>query len=772
MVQDTDTPQNKVTANIWIKATDEWNITNIPSGTTYKIEEVSTKGYEFVEAREIGNTSNKVQAPADPEITGGVPVNTVTEVEFTNKISPTALEVQKVWTDDGQEGIDHIGQTIEYKIYRTPYRMVNDPDNEGEQLRINYPVQEIVKTLEEEGAGKVYIPTMEGFTGVLSYNAGNSDTSWKERVTLLPKAGEYTPADETDAVQVLYEYYVTEETEIPGYKTSIDGREITEGTNKGTYSYIITNEPMGPTDQETQIDVKKEWKTADGEITDIHRNESISLKVTQKKYEAKVVVGTGDQAEPKMLYPITINLSDKNGNNNNPRVNHTYVVYVPQGAWFTMEPHWVENGSNPQEHTVYVYGNGVTATPRSQTPSTTTYSDKPGRTYYYPGATFTIPEVDSAKEITLELHAGNDKWMDLYDMYHLSDKPSYTDRHQWTCEMTSSYEIIWDLDEMLENVLKGADGPAHIDPVLIETNNPTYSMTLTQNESGLPTIISKGENAPGRTEGSENHLWEGSITHLSLYEYKDSGDDAGSSFIYTYELAEAAIDSDTVNTTDPPENWSGQTTSYFVKWDQDTQTGQWTLTNQLKNEIKLTIHKVDKADLNKNNFVPLSGAKFKLMKYKIEGEGNDRHWVEDADWGPEDQSEIAENPSGSGIFNFGDLKFGYYEIVETQFPAGYIQPDENPMFQLRENPTSHTREAILVHASGESIGQPIDGNATDLLKIGNESAGATITYGNTPGAELPSSGGPGTTWIYLIGSILLICCGTLLVARRRMWYKS
>ena len=42
-----------------------------------------------------------------------------------------------------------------------------------------------------------------------------------------------------------------------------------------------------------------------------------------------------------------------------------------------------------------------------------------------------------------------------------------------------------------------------------------------------------------------------------------------------------------------------------------------------------------------------------------------------------------------------------------------------------------------------------------------------LTVYNTPGAALPNAGGPGTTWIYLIGSLLLLGSGIALVARRR-----
>ena len=45
---------------------------------------------------------------------------------------------------------------------------------------------------------------------------------------------------------------------------------------------------------------------------------------------------------------------------------------------------------------------------------------------------------------------------------------------------------------------------------------------------------------------------------------------------------------------------------------------------------------------------------------------------------------------------------------------------------------------------------------------------AKVTVENEPGAALPSTGGPGTTWIYLLGTVLLLGCGITLIARRRI----
>lgn len=754
---DEDTPANYVTADIKIKATDEWIISNIPSGTTYKIEEDSKEGYEFANAEEIGNSGNVVMSPSDPEITGSVPVNKVTEVDFTNKIIPTALEVHKVWTDGNV--VDHGGQTIEYKIYRIPVR------------GIKYPVEEVVKTGEEEGTGKVYISTMNGYTGVL-----NSTKSWRERVTGLPRVGQYTPADSEEEITVLYEYYVTEETPITGYTSAIDGGEITEeGEHQGEFSYTITNKPMSSADQQTRIDVQKEWKNFDGSDVDLntHKNDSIVFEVTQKKYEAKVTYKEEGNDVTKKLYPITINLVDKNGDNS-VRTYHTTVVYVPEGASFTMDPIY-DYQENRDEHMVTVTG----MEPASANYDTHDYNSGPisgTNTYYYPDAEFKIDRVDSAKEVTLWLHAGRDVWDNLYvdtdPNTNLVNNRSTAqdDRHKWTCKMSSDKHIIWDMDTMIDKVLTGTADTTAQDPISpnpVETNTPQYTMTLTENETGLPTIITRGENAPGFGDGDDNEIWKGSVTNLPLYEYQGTDN---KSYIYTYEVTEAAIGSNEVNTTNPPTGWNGQTSSYFVKWNQDTQTGLWTIINQLKDELSITLHKVDKSNINADSFIPLKGAAFKLVRYTLEGNEDDKHWTKDTTWGTEGQSDTF-NETADGVFNLGNLKLGYYEIVESQLPTGYVQLTENSKFQVRINPETNKREAVLVYnaddESGHKIGQPIEGNATDFVKIGIEDESATIIYGNTPGAALPNTGGPGTRLFTILGSILILGAGVLLWRRRR-----
>jgi len=43
-----------------------------------------------------------------------------------------------------------------------------------------------------------------------------------------------------------------------------------------------------------------------------------------------------------------------------------------------------------------------------------------------------------------------------------------------------------------------------------------------------------------------------------------------------------------------------------------------------------------------------------------------------------------------------------------------------------------------------------------------------LTVENNAGAELPSTGGIGTTIFYVLGGLLVVCAGVLLITKRQM----
>lgn len=97
-----------------------------------------------------------------------------------------------------------------------------------------------------------------------------------------------------------------------------------------------------------------------------------------------------------------------------------------------------------------------------------------------------------------------------------------------------------------------------------------------------------------------------------------------------------------------------------------------------------------------------------------------------------------------GKITFAGLAAGTYVLTETETVTG---------FNLLTGPITVTvAEDGSVTFSGD----------------GQTANGTTVTVVNQQGAELPSTGGIGTTIFYIIGAILVIGAGVVLVTRRRM----
>ena len=113
-----------------------------------------------------------------------------------------------------------------------------------------------------------------------------------------------------------------------------------------------------------------------------------------------------------------------------------------------------------------------------------------------------------------------------------------------------------------------------------------------------------------------------------------------------------------------------------------------------------------------------------------------------------------------------DIRPGLYKLQENKAPDGYITTQDT-YFKVVD------RKIFLCDENGNTT----TGSGDDAVPYVNEMAKIEttdniaklkLTVYNTPGAALPNSGGPGTTWIYLIGSLLLLGCGIALVSRRRI----
>jgi len=611
-------------------------------------------------------------------------------VLFYNNLA-TALNVQKVWYDSNGNVVTDTSDSakykpISYKIYRIPYQLIDnpeydpnyvpaDPDNPDHpekmspNKRVDYPVQEVKHGDEHSSTSSIgYVSTMEDFTGTLSYNSNDAEKSWKETVSNLPTVGWYLHEGQTDRKRVLYEYYISEISNVDGYKHSIEGGLITNDGNEeesneeteedlnndtqggsdndsqedheGEYQYIIKNEPVSPVDKFTELNIEKEWLDAEGKLeseVDLHKDDFIQFDVTQKQYKAMAAIGEGDNKVNKKLYPITINLWDEGGtpaSQGGKREVDTVVVYVPEGADFVIEP--LYNTSNESTHVVAVGGSDIAVDPDSNTRTVHYDYDSPypgapappSNTYYYSGARFKLDNIDSAKEVTLWLHAGHDEWVYLYDDYDPDGSPyeriNYLKKdekpedhpvphyHAWTCQLYCSDKVIWDLDEVYYHIVEKNDAYILEDENAPVSTKHKYDMRLFKEEDSedYTTHIDPLYNAPGNGHGDLEQLWKGSITDLPLYEFANTVD--GGTYIYTYEIVEKTIGSEEVTvspvygTEDPPLLYNGQTSQYLVKWEEQTD-GTLKFTNKKKETTEVSAFK-KWVDPDLNEMTPPEGA--------------------------------------------------------------------------------------------------------------------------------------------------------------------
>lgn len=104
--------------------------------------------------------------------------------------------------------------------------------------------------------------------------------------------------------------------------------------------------------------------------------------------------------------------------------------------------------------------------------------------------------------------------------------------------------------------------------------------------------------------------------------------------------------------------------------------------------------------------------------------------------------------AGDGMININGLKSGTYYLKETKAPDGY---------NLLKTP-------IKIIVTGDAVtGKPVikvdnNGTATVVKKVEVQ---------NNKGSLLPSTGGMGTTLIYVVGSILVLASGIVLFSKRK-----
>ena len=151
------------------------------------------------------------------------------------------------------------------------------------------------------------------------------------------------------------------------------------------------------------------------------------------------------------------------------------------------------------------------------------------------------------------------------------------------------------------------------------------------------------------------------------------------------------------------------------------------------------------SDGNKE-FIPLKGAGFTLYKKNASG-------TYDA---------VGSELKGEDMtqFTWSGLDDGDYKLVETTTPSGYNTIHDIEFTITATHDVSSDNPTLISLSGGDKF--------TGVISTGVVSANIE----NQSGAQLPSTGGIGTTIFYVLGSVLVIGAVVLLVTKKRMSHKD
>lgn len=155
---------------------------------------------------------------------------------------------------------------------------------------------------------------------------------------------------------------------------------------------------------------------------------------------------------------------------------------------------------------------------------------------------------------------------------------------------------------------------------------------------------------------------------------------------------------------------------------------------------KVVVNKVDQ------NGDALAGAGFTLYKKDSSGNWNEVETISAGD---------------TTTFTFKGLDDGDYVLSETTTPDGYNKIDDVE-FTISASHSEEDDEPKLITLTGDIT------SGTAEFTSSTTAGSLTTDVVNKKGSVLPSTGGMGTTILYVVGTILVLAAGILLVTKKRM----
>ena len=185
-----------------------------------------------------------------------------------------------------------------------------------------------------------------------------------------------------------------------------------------------------------------------------------------------------------------------------------------------------------------------------------------------------------------------------------------------------------------------------------------------------------------------------------------------------------------------------------------------TITNK-QQSTSLKIIKVDADGMTK----PLEGAKFEIRK--IDPDNVTLSYLDSTATLPTTNG--TDHKTGAdGEATFTGLSAGYYEVVEAEIPAGYVQTGDGVFYIKVENGTvSLTTRTITEDGEGvKHVSWNVNSGDAKLVftaAVGEDPATAQV--GNDAGTALPQTGGIGTTLFTALGGLMTATAGAILTMK-------
>jgi len=136
----------------------------------------------------------------------------------------------------------------------------------------------------------------------------------------------------------------------------------------------------------------------------------------------------------------------------------------------------------------------------------------------------------------------------------------------------------------------------------------------------------------------------------------------------------------------------------------------------------------------------------------------------------EDKAELYTNSlttPENGLIIIKGLASGTYSFTETQAPSGYNKLEDPVSIKATQLTTTTTSTTTYLDEDGNEVDTSDESTHTVNVTIENLAVDAVVVV-NREGVELPSTGGMGTTLLYVVGAVLVLGAGVVLVTRRKL----